>query len=531
MAVPSYLFAGPARDFSDPRDRRLRRALEIFPGALVWATLLGIPLISFFAPAVAAGFIIAFDVYWFASTIYVALFVVRSALKMRTHLRIDWMERLRTLPVAQIRVPEVSRWEDVIHLVILPTYREGPEIVGPAIASLAASTFPKEKLFVVLATEERAGDTAQRTASELRERYAASFGKFLVTIHPADIPGEIAGKGSNEAYAAQEALRKLIDPLGLAYERVVVSSFDSDTRTPSGYFACLTYHYLTAEKPLRSSFQPVPLYHNNIWEAPLFSRIAAIGSTVWQLFMQGQPDLLETFSSHSMPLRALVDAGFWNTRLVSEDSLIFAQCYLAFDGDYRVVSLFYPVSMDANVGRTFRATMASVYRQHRRWAYGVEKIPYAIFGFVKNTRIPLLERIRRGLRLVLGFWSWACAPFLILFLGWLPVMIGGEEFRQTVLAFNLPRWTRNLMMVATVGLFVNGGLTFLLLPPRPKGTPRWAYLSMVLQWLLLPFSFILTSAIPAIDAETRMMLGKYLGFWVTEKVRRRPGDDSTSAGT
>ena len=87
------------------------------------------------------------------------------------------------------------------------------------------------------------------------------------------------------------------------------------------------------------------------------------------------------------------------------------------------------------------------------------------------------------------------------------------------------------MMVATVGLFVNGGLTFLLLPPRPKGTPRWAYLSMVLQWLLLPFSFILTSAIPAIDAETRMMLGKYLGFWVTEKVRRRPGDDSTSAGT
>ena len=123
MAVPSYLFAGPARDFSDPRDRRLRRALEIFPGALVWATLLGIPLISFFAPAVAAGFIIAFDVYWFASTIYVALFVVRSALKMRTHLRIDWMERLRTLPVAQIRVPEVSRWEDVIHLVILPTYR------------------------------------------------------------------------------------------------------------------------------------------------------------------------------------------------------------------------------------------------------------------------------------------------------------------------------------------------------------------------------------------------------------------------
>jgi hypothetical protein len=41
---------------------------------------------------------------------------------------------------------------------------------------------------------------------------------------------------------------------------------------------------------------------------------------------------------------------------------------------------------------------------------------------------------------------------------------------------------------------------------------------MVFQWLLSPV-LVFLSAIPALDASIRLMLGKYMGFWVTPKSR------------
>ena len=60
-----YLKAGKASDLADPKERRIYRLLEIFPGVLSWGTLALLALLSWLAPVFIAFFIIAFDLYWF----------------------------------------------------------------------------------------------------------------------------------------------------------------------------------------------------------------------------------------------------------------------------------------------------------------------------------------------------------------------------------------------------------------------------------------------------------------------------------
>jgi hypothetical protein len=57
------------------------------------------------------------------------------------------------------------------------------------------------------------------------------------------------------------------------------------------------------------------------------------------------------------------------------------------------------------------------------------------------------------------------------------------------------------------------------LPPRPKEVSRFFYVIFVLQWLLLPLISACLGSIPALDAQTRMMFGKHLGFYRTPKRR------------
>ncbi len=112
--------------------------------------------------------------------------------------------------------------------------------------------------------------------------------------------------------------------------------------------------------------------------------------------------------------------------------------------------------------------------------------------------------------------TWATAPFLIFVLGYLPFLTVSDS--QSALFVNSPYTLEFMMRGATFGVFVTGGLSFFLLPKRPSRSPRWNWLLMVVQWAVLPVTFILFGALPALDAQTRFMLGKYLGFNVTKKV-------------
>ena len=93
-----YLKYGSASDASRARDRALYRLLEIIPGALAWITLLGILVVSKFAPLFASFFIIAFDVYWLIKTVFLSLHLRASYRHMQQNAGEDWLAKLKEIP-------------------------------------------------------------------------------------------------------------------------------------------------------------------------------------------------------------------------------------------------------------------------------------------------------------------------------------------------------------------------------------------------------------------------------------------------
>ena len=494
----------------------IHRFFEILPGTLSWLTIFLVIFLSWYWPQFAAVFIILFDIYWVLKTVYLSLHLRSTFSIMKKNLKVNWLEKLKE------EFPD--GWEKIIHLVILPMYREPYEVVKESFESLVKGNYPLEKFIVVLATEENGGSESIETAKKIEKEFGPKFFKFLVTSHPAGLPGEIPGKGSNETWSAKQAKEKIIDPLGIPRDNILVSVFDADTQIFPEYFGRLAYVFLKSANRLRAIYQPIPLFINNVYQAPALARVISFSSTFWQMMQQSRPERLTSFSSQSIPFQVLLDIGYWHTDVVSEDSRSFWQCYLRYHGDFRVEPLFYPVSMDSNAAPTFWGTLKNNYRQHRRWAWGCENIPYLLEGFRNDPLIPKGKKWYWSFNLIEGFHSWATNALLIFALGWLPVVLGGRHFNVSLLSYSLPSITRLIVEISMVGVASAAIFSILLLPPRPEPLRWHEYIWYFAQWLLLPLTLIVFGCFPALESQTRLMLGgKWrLGFWVTPKTRKSP---------
>ncbi len=526
------------------------RFWEILPGLQFWLVFLLAIIMSFYKPTWAAVFIVLFDLYWLLKAMNTSLHLLASYRRFRVYVKLDWLtftELLhdRTAFTAHFhslipkatkslernfyrreiqRVNEVDNgiinrpYRDFYHMVIIPFVDESFEVLDSTISALSEVQYPKDRIILVLASEERAGDAAQVTARKISEKYGNLFFRTFTTIHPDGLPDEIKGKSANASYAVKSLLPEL-HSAGIKDDEVLISNFDSDTIVHPQYFGRVMYEFLTNHKPYRRSYQPIAVYNNNIWDSPAFIRVVSVSNSFWQFTESSRPDRLRTFSSHTMTLKALIDVGFWKKDIINEDGYIFWQCYLRYEGDYEVVPLFIPVSLDTCLADTFWQTLKNQYKQKKRWAYNVEYYPHLIPALLKS-RAPRRDKWYKLFQYVEGNFNWATASVLITTLGWLPLFVGGAEFTESVLAYNLPHATKNLMTIATGFLIFSVYINLILLPPRPKKYGIGRSLMMYAQWFLVPATSLIFGSIPAIEAQTRLMLGYYLEFWVTPKSRK-----------
>lgn len=153
-------------------------------------------------------------------------------------------------------------------------------------------------------------------------------------------------------------------------------------------------------------------------------------------------------------------------------------------------------------------------------------MPYvAVRIFTKRRNVPFLSSLGRFFRLVDSHVSLATIAILVAIGGWVPLLLSPEAPRD-IAAHNLPEVISYLRTGAMVGLFVTILLSLKLLPPRPARYKRTRTVGMVIQWALLPVTSILYSALASLNAQTHLLLGKYLDtFDVTEKTTRETTED------
>ena len=410
--------------------------------------------------------------------------------------------------------------QDSYHAIIITMYNETLDVLEPTVESVLASTFPKEKMIVTIAYEERGGEAGEKVAKALQKKYGKKFGYFLLSKHPDGLPNEVIGKGGNITWAGKN-LQKFVDEKGIKYSDVIVTTLDSDNRPHKVYFDQVAYEYIVHEERLHMAFQPVSLFTNNIWDAPAVTRVVACTNSFWNLVCTMRPLDLRNFASHSQPLEALVGMNFWSVRTIVEDGHQYWRSLFYFDGDYEVYPIRAPIGQDAVLNDTLLKTLKAQWIQLRRWDYGASDVAYvADYMFSKKNKMHWDDLLPKFIRLLDGHVTLAATAPIVLFGGWVPLIFNIESL--DLLAHHLPSVVSYIQTFAMLLMVVSIILSMKLLPPKPARYKKTKHVLMVLQWIISPVIAIVYTSFCALYSQIRLMLGLYMEkFDVTEKVVKK----------
>jgi hypothetical protein len=488
-------------------NKTISRLLEILPGTISWALLIAPVVFVFHIPEVAVYIIVIYTFLWLIKSIEMAYHLVGSFLLIKKNKKRDFLKECQNITT------DISL-NDIYHVVILATYNEPLAILRRSIQAIKNSHFPvKDKVFFTLAYEER-GKGGKEKYEALKKEFKNDFKEFYGFMHPDGIEGEVRGKGGNITYSGRKIL-EVIKKKKIPVKNIVVTTLDADNCVSKDYLAYLTHEYIKDPDRKHTSFQPLPFFNNNYWKVTLINRVAAISSSFWQMIESHRPSRLRNFSAHAQSLETLIDTDFWSVKTIVEDGHQYWRTYFRYNGKHKVIPLFTEIFQDAVQADSIAVMLTNQYKQLRRWAWGVSDIPYVILETCKRwKRLPKKKTLINLFRLFEGHIMWATLAIMITLNNRMLIWFN-PDFSKTVLSYNASYILSRLFLLALIGLFV---LIYMSLFFAPKRKRRLSSIFMTLiQWILLPIVTIIFGAFPALDAQTRLIIGKKLEFWVTPK--------------
>lgn len=495
------------RAFIVKNDKTVQRLLEILPGFFSWNVILfpywGILII----PNVVAYFILIFNIFWFYQSFQIAISAIISHLKIQASLNYDWMADIKSFP----------DWKKVNHVIIIPTYKEPLKILERTFSALASQDLPGKQLNIILAMEEKEPmEQREEKSKYLLEKYKGIFGNFIVTVHTL-VPGEVVGKASNEKYAAVWFKKNVIDKENLDINYFTVTSCDADHKFSPKHFSYLTFKFLDNPNRFRRFWQPAVMFYNNIWEIPAVSRVPNTFASIWDIAQLPRKDKLINAQNYSLSFKLLDEVGYWDPDKIPEDWGIFFKSYYKTGGKIEVEPIYLPVHADAAQSTSFWKTVKNQYEQYKRWAWGVSDTPWIIKSYFLTPGVPFWDKTMRLLFALWAHFFWPVNWFIITIGLTIPVLLN-PAFGRTTLGFMVPKISSFILTIALCFLMVIVVMDYIYRPKRPQGYPVWKLILSPFEFVLMPIVGFLFSALPGLDAHTRLMLGKYIEYKVTEKV-------------
>ncbi|MBI2017581.1 glycosyltransferase family 2 protein [Candidatus Daviesbacteria bacterium] len=504
------LFEIVEKEFVLKHETKVERFLEILPGSLTWLALTSPIWLSFTLPYAVAYLILIADVYWLLSALRIAILILIGSKKMEEVKKENWLKRLKD--------DYPTGFEKYYHLILVPTYKEALYILTPSFTAILDCAYPKNKIFLAVGFEERDDHKKIEETKKYLKKIENKLAGVFITVHPYNLPGEVAGQGSNKNWMIKHLVPQL-EKKGVKIEDVFVTTLDADFVVSPQFLAGALHKYLSQPKTERDkrTFTGVFLYHNNYWQTPTPMRLMAAGTSFWQLAEMVGSDKYMNYSSMSISLKALLDIGGWIPDKVNDDNGFYWKAYFHFNGDYRVIPHFLPLSADAVQDTTLLRTFQNQYLQIKRWAYGVEHIPFIVKQYFTK-EIDFWDKTDRVLFKLWGDLKWGFLAIFVTF-GSLFIPLVNPNFKESVLSVNLPIVSSWILTTAFFGLFATIYVHEKVVPKRPKNWSVFKKIWSYLQWVLVPIILITISSLPAIDAQTSLMFGRKLEFRVTNKAR------------
>lgn len=471
---------------------------------LTWITITFPLWLSPFHPAIVAYFIIAFDLYFFLKSFKTAYQATIAFKKIIRYQKVNFLKKLK----------RKEKKIKLKHFIIIPNYKENINKLTSTIKNITHSEIDSKNFYLVLAFEKREKEAKEKD-NQIRKMFQKQFKEIISTYHPL-LPNEEAGKASNQTYAAKQVAR-FVEKNDWSDKEILITVCDADSQLPKNYFSYLSYQYLTDRDRFYHFYWAPVLLYNNFWQLPFFVRIQATLSSIIRLAFLEEKENLIQISTYSTNLWLLKKVNFWDVDIIPEDWHIYLQAFFKFGNKVKTIPLYTIVNGDAVYSGTLIKTLVNRYQQEKRWAWGASDIGYALKNLFFSPQPNFFAKVKKILFIGETHFLWPTTFFILTVSANLPPLIN-PFFKQTVLGFLLPKTAGIILTLASLFLALYIYLDIRLRTMLKQKVKITALPLLIIQWYFLPFISFLFSSLPALESQTRLLLGKKIKYQVTEKV-------------